>query len=191
MKLNYEEVGQCSKDAQALWERKLSAPGRTTVPQDKEELYRALCQGLWCVSHVCVCVKTGREQAVVNLLCRFSIKRSCDLNASFVRMLWEQVFQRAGVEKYGYFFLISTDCDRDSPNVNKPPISPIVTCWSSSQHSSMPFWWISVCTKSLVYNLKRGLFSHFHFIQSVVMATEVLKEDFLITVLKFQTCAFF
>lgn len=50
---------------------------------------------------------------------------------------------------------------------------------------------ISVCTKSLVYNLKRGLFSHFHFIQSVVMATEVLKEDFLITVLKFQTCAFF
>lgn len=46
MKLNYEEVGQCSKDAQALWERKLSAPGRTTVPQDKEELYRALCQGV-------------------------------------------------------------------------------------------------------------------------------------------------
>ncbi|XP_040003744.1 TBC1 domain family member 4 isoform X3 [Xiphias gladius] len=46
MKLNYEEVGQCSKDAQALWERKLTAPGRTTVPQDKEEMYRALCQGV-------------------------------------------------------------------------------------------------------------------------------------------------
>uniref|UniRef100_A0A673CV53 TBC1 domain family member 4 n=1 Tax=Sphaeramia orbicularis TaxID=375764 RepID=A0A673CV53_9TELE len=46
MKLNYQEVGQCSKDAQALWERKLSAPGRTTVPQDREEMYRALCQGL-------------------------------------------------------------------------------------------------------------------------------------------------
>uniref|UniRef100_A0A4W6DDY1 TBC1 domain family member 4 n=1 Tax=Lates calcarifer TaxID=8187 RepID=A0A4W6DDY1_LATCA len=46
MKLNYQEVGQCSKDAQALWERKLTAPGRTTVPQDKEEMYRALCQGV-------------------------------------------------------------------------------------------------------------------------------------------------
>ncbi|XP_044221073.1 TBC1 domain family member 4 isoform X3 [Thunnus albacares] len=46
MKLNYQEVGQCSKDAQALWERKLTAPGRTTVPQDQEEMYRALCQGV-------------------------------------------------------------------------------------------------------------------------------------------------
>ncbi|XP_053732684.1 TBC1 domain family member 4 isoform X1 [Synchiropus splendidus] len=46
MKLDYEEVGQDSKDAQGLWERKLSAPGRTTVLQDKEELYRALCQGV-------------------------------------------------------------------------------------------------------------------------------------------------
>uniref|UniRef100_A0A8C9XM37 TBC1 domain family member 4 n=1 Tax=Sander lucioperca TaxID=283035 RepID=A0A8C9XM37_SANLU len=46
IKLNYQEVGQCSKEAQALWERKLTAPGRTTVPQDKEEMYRALCQGV-------------------------------------------------------------------------------------------------------------------------------------------------
>ncbi|XP_034549780.1 TBC1 domain family member 4 isoform X5 [Notolabrus celidotus] len=46
MKLDYQEVGQCSKDTQASWERKLSAPGRTTVPQDKEEMYRALCQGV-------------------------------------------------------------------------------------------------------------------------------------------------
>lgn len=46
MKLNYQEVGQCSKESQALWERKLTAPGRTTVPQDKEEMYRALCQGV-------------------------------------------------------------------------------------------------------------------------------------------------
>ncbi|XP_036965394.1 TBC1 domain family member 4 isoform X3 [Acanthopagrus latus] len=46
MKLSYQEVGQCSKDALALWERKLTAPGRTTVPQDKEEMYRALCQGV-------------------------------------------------------------------------------------------------------------------------------------------------
>ncbi|XP_074514821.1 TBC1 domain family member 4 isoform X2 [Sebastes fasciatus] len=46
MKLNYQEVGQCSKDSQAWWERKLTAPGRTTVPQDKEEMYRALCQGV-------------------------------------------------------------------------------------------------------------------------------------------------
>lgn len=53
MKLNYQEVGQCSKDSQAWWERKLTAPGRTTVPQDKEEMYRALCQGERCV---CFCV---------------------------------------------------------------------------------------------------------------------------------------
>lgn len=65
MKLNYQEVGQCSKDTQALWERKLTAPGRTTVPQDQEEMYRALCQGerdYVCVS-VCVllCFKRVRE----------------------------------------------------------------------------------------------------------------------------------
>ncbi|XP_034740645.1 TBC1 domain family member 4 isoform X2 [Etheostoma cragini] len=46
IKLNYQEVGPCSKEAQALWERKLTAPGRTTVPQDEEEMYRALCQGV-------------------------------------------------------------------------------------------------------------------------------------------------
>ncbi|XP_071376497.1 TBC1 domain family member 4 isoform X7 [Centroberyx affinis] len=46
MKLDYQEVGQCSKEVQALWERKLTAPGRTTVPQDKEEMYNALCQGV-------------------------------------------------------------------------------------------------------------------------------------------------
>ncbi|XP_056281597.1 TBC1 domain family member 4 isoform X2 [Pseudoliparis swirei] len=46
MKLHYQEVGQCSKEVLALWERKLSAPGRTTVPQDKEEVYRALSQGV-------------------------------------------------------------------------------------------------------------------------------------------------
>lgn len=53
MKLNYQEVGQCSKEAQALWERKLTAPGRMTVPQDTEEMYRALCQG---ERYVCVCL---------------------------------------------------------------------------------------------------------------------------------------
>ncbi|XP_069010362.1 TBC1 domain family member 4 isoform X2 [Embiotoca jacksoni] len=46
MKLNYQEVSQCSKDVLAMWERKLTAPGRTTVPQDKEDMYRALCQGV-------------------------------------------------------------------------------------------------------------------------------------------------
>uniref|UniRef100_A0A671USY2 TBC1 domain family member 4 n=1 Tax=Sparus aurata TaxID=8175 RepID=A0A671USY2_SPAAU len=49
MKLSYQEVGQCSKDALALWERKLTAPGRTTVPQDKEEIHLlspSLCTGV-------------------------------------------------------------------------------------------------------------------------------------------------
>ncbi|KAM6934394.1 TBC1 domain family member 4 [Xenentodon cancila] len=46
MKLNYQEVSQCSKEAQALWEKKLTAPGRTTNPQDKAEIYRAVCQGV-------------------------------------------------------------------------------------------------------------------------------------------------
>lgn len=50
VKLNYQEVGQCSKDVQVLWERKLTAPGRTTVQQDKKELYHLLCQGRWCMS---------------------------------------------------------------------------------------------------------------------------------------------
>uniref|UniRef100_A0A3P9NHR0 TBC1 domain family member 4 n=1 Tax=Poecilia reticulata TaxID=8081 RepID=A0A3P9NHR0_POERE len=46
MKLNYQEVCTCPKEAQALWERKLTAPGRTTNPQDKEDIYRAICQGV-------------------------------------------------------------------------------------------------------------------------------------------------
>uniref|UniRef100_A0A8C7Y2L6 TBC1 domain family member 4 n=1 Tax=Oryzias sinensis TaxID=183150 RepID=A0A8C7Y2L6_9TELE len=46
MKLDYQEVSQCSKETQAMWEKKLTAPGRTTNPQDKEDLYRAVCQGL-------------------------------------------------------------------------------------------------------------------------------------------------
>ncbi|XP_011487613.1 TBC1 domain family member 4 isoform X4 [Oryzias latipes] len=46
MKLDYQEVSQCSKETQAMWEKKLTAPGRTTNPQNKEDLYRAVCQGL-------------------------------------------------------------------------------------------------------------------------------------------------
>ncbi|XP_037344469.2 TBC1 domain family member 4 isoform X3 [Pungitius pungitius] len=46
MKLNYQEVGQSSAETLALWERKLTAPGRTTLAQNKEELYAALCQGV-------------------------------------------------------------------------------------------------------------------------------------------------
>ncbi|XP_028289534.1 TBC1 domain family member 4 isoform X2 [Parambassis ranga] len=46
MKLNYQEVSECSKEALGLWERKLTAPGRMTVPQDKEEVYHILCQGV-------------------------------------------------------------------------------------------------------------------------------------------------
>lgn len=45
MKLSYQEVGPDSQEVQALWEKKLTAPGRTTVRQDQEDLYRALCQG--------------------------------------------------------------------------------------------------------------------------------------------------
>ncbi|KAM9803294.1 TBC1 domain family member 4 isoform 1-T1 [Syngnathus typhle] len=46
MKLSYQEVGLDSQELQALWEKKLTAPGRTTVRQDQEDLYRALCQGV-------------------------------------------------------------------------------------------------------------------------------------------------
>ncbi|XP_061698015.1 TBC1 domain family member 4 isoform X2 [Syngnathoides biaculeatus] len=46
MKLSYQEVGGDSQDAQALWDKKLTAPGRTTVRQDRDQLYRALCQGV-------------------------------------------------------------------------------------------------------------------------------------------------
>ncbi|XP_061547111.1 TBC1 domain family member 4 isoform X6 [Phycodurus eques] len=46
MKLSYQEVGPDSQEAQALWEKKLTAPGRTTVRQDRDHLYRALCRGV-------------------------------------------------------------------------------------------------------------------------------------------------
>ncbi|XP_030642138.1 TBC1 domain family member 4 [Chanos chanos] len=46
MKLDYQEVGQCSKDIQAFWEKKLSVPCRTMAQWDKEEILNALCQGV-------------------------------------------------------------------------------------------------------------------------------------------------
>ncbi|XP_036395950.1 TBC1 domain family member 4 isoform X3 [Megalops cyprinoides] len=46
MKLDYQEVGECPKDVQALWEKKLSVPGRAKVQWDKEELHTALYQGV-------------------------------------------------------------------------------------------------------------------------------------------------
>ncbi|XP_051564440.1 TBC1 domain family member 4 isoform X2 [Myxocyprinus asiaticus] len=46
MKLDYQEVCQCSKEVQALWDRKLSSPCRTKVQWDKEEIYNAVCQGV-------------------------------------------------------------------------------------------------------------------------------------------------
>ncbi|XP_061081628.1 TBC1 domain family member 4 isoform X2 [Conger conger] len=46
MKLDYQEVGQCPKDVLALWEKKLSVPGRAKAQWDKEELHSALYQGV-------------------------------------------------------------------------------------------------------------------------------------------------
>uniref|UniRef100_A0A3B3RSX4 TBC1 domain family member 4 n=1 Tax=Paramormyrops kingsleyae TaxID=1676925 RepID=A0A3B3RSX4_9TELE len=46
MKLDYQEVGQCSKEVQAVWEKKLSIPGRSQIQWDKEEIYNTLCQGV-------------------------------------------------------------------------------------------------------------------------------------------------
>ncbi|XP_067300069.1 TBC1 domain family member 4 isoform X2 [Pseudorasbora parva] len=46
MKLDYQEVCQCSKELQALWDRKLSSPCRTKVQWDKEEIHSAVCQGV-------------------------------------------------------------------------------------------------------------------------------------------------
>ncbi|XP_036436956.1 TBC1 domain family member 4 isoform X5 [Colossoma macropomum] len=46
MKLDYQEVGECPKEVQALWERKLNVPCRTKVQWDKEEIQTALCQGV-------------------------------------------------------------------------------------------------------------------------------------------------
>nr|XP_055071251.1 TBC1 domain family member 4 isoform X1 [Misgurnus anguillicaudatus] len=46
MKLDYKEICQCSKEVQALWDRKLSSPCRTKVQWDKEEIHSAVCQGV-------------------------------------------------------------------------------------------------------------------------------------------------
>uniref|UniRef100_A0A8C1KMN0 TBC1 domain family member 4 n=1 Tax=Cyprinus carpio TaxID=7962 RepID=A0A8C1KMN0_CYPCA len=46
MKLDYQEVCPCSKEVQALWDRKLSSPCRTKVQWDKEEIHSAVCQGV-------------------------------------------------------------------------------------------------------------------------------------------------
>uniref|UniRef100_A0A8C1IJF5 TBC1 domain family, member 4 n=1 Tax=Cyprinus carpio TaxID=7962 RepID=A0A8C1IJF5_CYPCA len=46
MKLDYQEVCQCSKEVQALWDRKLSSPCRTKVQWEKEEIHSAVCQGV-------------------------------------------------------------------------------------------------------------------------------------------------
>ncbi|XP_047670746.1 TBC1 domain family member 4 isoform X4 [Tachysurus fulvidraco] len=46
MKLDYQEVGECPTEVQALWERKLNVPCRTKVQWDKDEIHTALCQGV-------------------------------------------------------------------------------------------------------------------------------------------------
>uniref|UniRef100_A0A673I1R5 TBC1 domain family member 4-like n=1 Tax=Sinocyclocheilus rhinocerous TaxID=307959 RepID=A0A673I1R5_9TELE len=46
MKLDYQEVCQCSKEVQALWDRTLSSPCHTKVQWDKEEIHSAVCQGV-------------------------------------------------------------------------------------------------------------------------------------------------
>ncbi|XP_052462185.1 TBC1 domain family member 4 isoform X6 [Carassius gibelio] len=46
LKLDYQEVCQCSKEVQALWDRKLSSPCRTKVKWDKEEIHGAVYQGV-------------------------------------------------------------------------------------------------------------------------------------------------
>ncbi|KAJ8404623.1 hypothetical protein AAFF_G00334860 [Aldrovandia affinis] len=46
MKLDYQEVGQCPVDVLALWEKKLSVPGRAKAQWDKEELRSTLYQGV-------------------------------------------------------------------------------------------------------------------------------------------------
>ncbi|XP_059418062.1 TBC1 domain family member 4-like isoform X4 [Carassius carassius] len=46
LKLDYQEVCQCSKEVQALWDRKLSSPCRTKVQWDKEEIHGAVFQGV-------------------------------------------------------------------------------------------------------------------------------------------------
>ncbi|CAL8267443.1 unnamed protein product [Lota lota] len=46
VKLDYQEVGPPSNEVLALWEKRLTAPGRATVLQCTEELHSALCQGV-------------------------------------------------------------------------------------------------------------------------------------------------
>ncbi|XP_062313562.1 TBC1 domain family member 4 isoform X1 [Osmerus eperlanus] len=46
MKLDYKEVGECSTDVQAFWDKKLSTPGRNKVPLDKKEVHNAVGQGV-------------------------------------------------------------------------------------------------------------------------------------------------
>ncbi|TRY88176.1 hypothetical protein DNTS_026878 [Danionella cerebrum] len=46
MKLDYEEVCQCSKEVQDLWDRKLSSPCRSKVQWEREEIHGAISQGV-------------------------------------------------------------------------------------------------------------------------------------------------
>ncbi|XP_051565680.1 TBC1 domain family member 4-like isoform X2 [Myxocyprinus asiaticus] len=46
MKLDYQELCQCLKEVQALWDRKLSSPCRTKIQWDKDEIHNAVCQGV-------------------------------------------------------------------------------------------------------------------------------------------------
>ncbi|KAF3843340.1 hypothetical protein F7725_002189 [Dissostichus mawsoni] len=68
MKLNYQEVGQCSKEAQALWERKLSAPAEQQSHKTRRscivhsakvrDACMFLCVRLWeyVVMNTCSCI---------------------------------------------------------------------------------------------------------------------------------------
>ncbi len=60
MKLDYQEVCQCSKEVQALWDRKLSSPCRAKVQWDKEEIHSAVCQGINCLIRLLPSIKPSK-----------------------------------------------------------------------------------------------------------------------------------
>lgn len=84
LKLDYEEITPCLKDVTLIWEKMLSAPGRSKTKFDVEKIHSAVAQGkhslLFCGVETHVnCVRKGIGWPH-NLIIRFLLE-------SFLRSL--------------------------------------------------------------------------------------------------------
>lgn len=148
MKLDYQEVGECPTEVQALWEKKLNVPCRTKVQWDKDEIHTALCQGNCNITPTHIIIQKLLYQYLS--ISDFLLVRSTEINPLILYNLlcihahvWfcVKVSQNVGEVRCGCSSLSSIACVIVYLSGSSLLTRPTRTCSSSSPHSSMPSWW--------------------------------------------------